>query len=168
MFGKKKIECNQVLLVEEVILKKKEQRRILCTITKLFQEKCHYIKRWGNGTLFLSKLVSRFLLLNLCVLVKFLRINRRHFLPFPLVIWRVSAWTEEPSLLASSPKFLCHLRPCSPSAQVTFPFLCVSCVLNAYVCVSSFHVSCASYVSFSFHLSVLFLLVSLVPRQSFP
>lgn len=54
-----------------MMLKNQEQEEFLCTITKLFQEKCHYVERWGDGPLFLSKLVSRFLLLNFCVLVKF-------------------------------------------------------------------------------------------------
>lgn len=97
-------------------LKNKEQLLMLCTITALFQEKYRDIKRLGNSRVFLSKIVGRSLLLNFCLLLTFQRINRRRSPPVLPVIWRVSASIEEPSLLASSPRFLCHLRSCYPSA----------------------------------------------------
>ena len=46
-----------------------------------------------------------------------------------------------------------------------FPY--VSCVLNAYVCVLSRHVSCVSYVSSSFLLWLPFPRVSPAPRLNF-
>lgn len=97
-------------------LKNKEQLLILCTITALFQKKYQDIKRLGNGRVFLSKIVGRSLLLNFCLLLTFQRINHRRSPPVLPVIWRVSASIEEPSLLAFSLRFLCHLRPCYPSA----------------------------------------------------
>lgn len=90
---------------------------MLCTITALFQEKYRDIKRLGNGKVFLSKIVGRSVsTFEFLPFVNFQRINRRRSPPVLPVIWRVSASIEEPSLLASSPRFLCHLRPCYPSA----------------------------------------------------